>query len=347
MNNREATLSRASLPRFFRLLIALTAWSFGALANQVLAEPVTTYRGICNASAGIDLGSGYFVVADDDINSLVVYSYGDPAYKGEVNLGKYLAGDDGKQKESDLEGAARIGNRIYWIASHAANDQNEPRPARQRLFATSIDTSGNVPKPLPIDAKPYTGLLNALKADDRFKVLADATYHAAETRDGLNIEGLAATDNGGLFIGFRGPLTDKNEALILELENPMATVEKGATPAFGELIRLDLGGRGVRSIERIGNEYLIVAGPYGKSTSDSPRFAIYKWNGSRKARPVHLKDIEPPDFHAEGIFEIAGKGQLYLLSDDGDDHFVCKEGKDSKKFTNDARKTFRGMAIDR
>lgn len=355
MNKREAWFPQARLPfgrpfrwlRLFQLLIVLAACSFDALASRALAEGVTTYRGICNASAGIDLGSGYFVVADDDINSLVIYRYGDPAYKREVDLGKYLAIEGGKQKEADLEGAARIGNRIYWIASHAANKENEPRPARQRLFATRIDTSGKVPNLFPLEARPYSELLNALKSDDRFEILAVASKTAAEAPNGLNIEGLAATGDGGLFIGFRNPLTRKNEALVLELKNPAATIERSASPVFGDLIRLDLGGRGVRSIERIGNEYFIVAGPFGRNTSDSPGFAIYKWNGSRDTQPMHWKDIEPLDFHAEGIFETSDKGQLYLLSDDGDDNPVCKAGKESKKFTNDPRKTFRGMSIVR
>ncbi|BFG80263.1 hypothetical protein PTKU46_82970 [Paraburkholderia terrae] len=314
-----------------------------------MPQPATTYSGICNASAGVDLGSGYFVVADDDINSLVIYRYGESGPAGSVNLGEYLAPEGGKQKEADIEGAARIGDRIYWIASHAAKDTGEPRPARQRLFATRVDTSGAMPKPLPIKARPYSGLLSALRSDGRFKLLADAATIGAELPHGLNIEGLAATEDGGLLIGFRNPLTDKGEALVIELKNPAETIERGANPVFGDLIRLNLGNRGVRSIERIGGEYFIVAGPFNKGAFDDPssRFAIYKWRRSTGAPPVHWKDIDPHDFHAEGIFEIAATGQLYLLSDDGDDHPACKEGKDADKFTNDTSKTFRGMAMNR
>ena len=40
-------------------------------------------------------------------------------------------------------------------------------------------------------------------------------------------------------IGFRNPLTEKKlEALVLELKNPAAVVERGAKPVFGDLIPL-------------------------------------------------------------------------------------------------------------
>lgn len=349
MNSTEASTSSASsaFRRYARLLAIVAACAIEALASSAHAEPVTTYKGMCNASAGIDLGSNYFIVADDDINTLVIYRYGTPDRVGEVGLGTYLVKGDGT-KQADLEGAARIGDRIYWIASHASKDNGEPRPKRRRLFATRIDTSGAVPTVAPLKSKPYGGLLDALASDKRFKVLTDATKTGPEAFGGFNIEGLAATEDGGLLIGFRNPLTDeKLEALVLELKNPAAVVERGAKPVFGDLIPLDLGHRGIRSIERIGGEYFIVAGPYngGAHGDPSSRFAIYKWNRASGAPPVHWKDIEPSNFHAEGLFEIAGTRQLYLLSDDGDDNKVCKEGADRYRLTDD--KTFRGMAIDR
>ena len=60
------------------LAAVCAAWTIAALVSPAHAEPVTTYRGICNASAGVDIGAGHFVVGDDDIDSLVVYQYGEP-----------------------------------------------------------------------------------------------------------------------------------------------------------------------------------------------------------------------------------------------------------------------------
>jgi hypothetical protein len=329
------------------LLAGCAACATAVFTPSAMAGAVTTYRGICNASAGIDLGSGFFIVADDDINTLVIYQYEKPAYVDKVDLGDYLRSDDGKTKEADLEGAARIGDRIYWIASHGRNGDGEVRPTRHRLFATRIVASGANPTVRPLDAKPYSGLLEALAPNQRFEELTSASKIAPEASGGLNIEGLADTQDRGLLIGFRNPLSKGNgEALVLKLKNPAAVVEQGASPVFDDLIRLDLGHRGIRSMERIGAEYFIVAGPYDNGTLGAPssRFAIYKWSGTPGVAPEHWKDIAPPDFHAEGLFEIAGAKQLYLLSDDGDLQASCKKGKKKDKPSED--KTFRGMRLD-
>lgn len=335
-----------------RLAALCAAGAIGALAAPAHAEPVTIYRGLCNASTGIDLGAGYFVVGDDDIDSLAVYRYGTPDAVGEVRVGDYLNGSANEDDEADLEGAARIGDRIYWIASHSGKP-GKPRPTRQHLFVTRIVTTGAVPTVVPLDTKPYDKLLSALAADSRFSELKRAMSKGAEDDHGFNIEGLAATPDGGLLIGFRNQLVakhgdrDARDALVLELRNPADVVERGAAPEFGALVRLDLGKRGVRSIEFIDGEYFIVAGPFnaGSPNESASRFAIFRWNGSPGATPTHWKDIQPSDFHAEALFEIAGTRKIYLLSDDGDEQRICKKGRDKRKMTSD--KTFRGMAIDR
>ncbi|BAN26346.1 DUF3616 domain-containing protein [Caballeronia insecticola] len=319
------------------------AFALAVCAPRAFAEPVSTYRGICNASAGIDLGKGYFVVADDEMNMLFVYRYESPDYVSMIDLRDVLRDGDGK-KEADLEGAARIGDRIYWIGSHSRNSEGELRPARHRLFATRIDATSATPTVKPLDAKPYDGLLKALASDKRFATLTDASTRGAEQPGGLNIEGLADTEDGGLLIGFRNPLSaKKQEAFVVKLKNPAAVVEQNAAPVFGDLVRLDLGRRGIRSIERIGAEYFIVAGPFddGEPGAATSKFAIYKWSGVPGAAPVLWKNISPPDFHAEGLFEIGSAKQLYLLSDDGGGRSNCTR---KKKPTDD--KTFRGMRID-
>ena len=65
----------------------------------------------------------------------------------------------------------------------------------------------------------------------------------------MNIEGLAATADGKLRIGFRNPRPG-GEALVIPLLNPAPVVDSGAAPVFGELARLDLAGRGIRRMEK-------------------------------------------------------------------------------------------------
>jgi hypothetical protein len=118
----------------------------------------------------------------------------------ETPLSAFLYSGD---KESDLEGAAAVGQRIYWIASHGRNSKGKLRPDRQRFFATDIDP-GAQPGVIPTGS-PYRGLLDDLAAAPTLADLrlGDAAQLAPEAPGGLNIEGLAAMPDGSLLIGLR------------------------------------------------------------------------------------------------------------------------------------------------
>jgi hypothetical protein len=279
------------------------------------------YSGLCDASAAVALDSTHFVVADDEHNRLQVYHRERPAPVGAIDLAPFLG--TRADRESDLEGAARIGQRIYWIASHGRNKHGKPREERQRLFATDIDGHNQPPTLKPV-GQPYARLLADLIAAPSLKALplSEAAERAPESSGGLNIEGLAATADGRLLIGFRSPLV-QGRALVVPLNNPQALLE-GQPAAFGTPVLLDLGGRGVRSIERIGSGFLIVAGP----TADAGRFALYRWAGAAGSAAVALPSIDFGSLRPEALFEWAGSGQVQLLSDDGGvehDGVACKD----------------------
>ena len=40
--------------------------------------------------------------------------------------------------ESDIEGAATLGSKIFWITSHGTNSNGEVQDRRRKLFATEI-----------------------------------------------------------------------------------------------------------------------------------------------------------------------------------------------------------------
>src|SRR5947209_6845962 len=87
-----------------------------AAALAMLAGPATAlepgvYRGLCDASAAVALGADHFVVGDDEHNVLKVYRRGQPDPAAEVPLQSFLGTK--KDKESDIEGAAAIGSRIF------------------------------------------------------------------------------------------------------------------------------------------------------------------------------------------------------------------------------------------
>jgi len=296
------------------LLLALALTLFVGAAPGATASAVMTYRGPCDASAAVAVDATHFVVAGDEDNTLRVYKHGRPEPVGEAPLAAFLGTGD---KESDLEAAAAVGQRIYWIASHGRNSKGKLRPDRQRFFATDIDP-GAQPGVTPVGST-YRGLLDDLAAAPTFAGLrlGEATQLAPEAPGGLNIEGLAAMPDGSLLVGFRNPVPN-GRALLVPLLNPPELVGtvSGRKARFGEPILLELRGRGVRSIDRAldGRGYWIVAGP----AADVGAFTLYRWSGQPKDAPRIVDSSEIVGLRPEALFELpGGGGTLQILSDDG------------------------------
>ncbi|HRH13412.1 MAG TPA: DUF3616 domain-containing protein [Azonexus sp.] len=320
-----------------RLIRAATAILMLQLTAAHSQAEETRYRGLCDASAAVALGPKHFVVADDDHHMLTIYQRGKPEAVTCVDLikdsGECLR--SGKPTKSDIEGAARIDDRIYWISSHSANSDGKFKKTRRQFFATDVLESAAGPT-VSAATPPYTGLIEALVADPRFADLrlASEAGKGPEEPGGLNIEGLAATPDKELLIGFRNPLSNhrvasRRKALLVPFKNP-ADVLKTAAPVFGDPIALDLGGLGIRSIELVGSQFAIVAGPFGPK-SRVQGFVLYTWSGKAADAPRRVKGVDFGSMHPEALFATGGKNGIYVLSDDGDD---CP-----------ADKSFRGMAL--
>ncbi len=322
------------------LIVLLLAQSIPA----ALAQQPMVYRGICDASAAVALGQNHFVVADDEADVLTIYRRGIAESVGRVDLTQYLGGrkPNGKAKETDIEGAARIGNRIYWIASHSRDGKGRIAPERFRLFATDVIETGAVPGVRASASAPYAGLLSAIVADKRFDILAQASQFAAEDPRGLNIEGLAASPDGGLVIGFRNPRR-AGMALTLKLRNPADVLERGSAPEFDDLVALDLGGRGIRSMEHMGNGYAILAGPFDDGKGGPDDFALYTWSGKTASAPAPVADVSLGTLHPEALFKVPGLDQLIILSDDGGE--LVDGAKCKKKSVPGRKKGFREIGI--
>ncbi|NML62476.1 DUF3616 domain-containing protein [Massilia sp. RP-1-19] len=272
------------------------------------------YRGMCDASAAAALDEHHFVVANDERNQLKVYRRGTPDPVDVVDLAPFLGTKP--HKESDLEGAAAIGNRIYWISSHGRNSKGEERERRYRFFAT--DAHKRRPWVTPV-AQPYTGMLEDLIASEELAPyqLSEAAMRSPKSDGAFNIEGLSATPEGDLLIGMRNP-APQGKALVIHLRNPTEVIE-GAKARFGQVTELDLAGRAIRSIELVGLAYMIVAGPPGK-TGD---FALYRWSGDPAEAPLELGHVDFREARPEALFAIPGTHMVQILSDDGGDH--CKD----------------------
>jgi hypothetical protein len=165
----------------------------------------------------------------------------------------------GVPREVDIEASTRAGNRIYWLGSHSNASGGNLRPNLYRLFATDISGTGAA------TTLAYTGQYNNLRSDliawgdtNGFNFTDSAAagkVPEAATLDGFNIEGLTfAPDNTTAYVAFRAPqvpTTDRTKASIAPIANFASLVTGTATSAtIGDPIQLDLGGRGIRSIDR-------------------------------------------------------------------------------------------------
>jgi hypothetical protein len=250
-------------------------------------------------------------------------------------------------KEADLEGAARIGDRIYWIGSHGRDSKGDAEPARARFFATRIVAGQNGPQ-LETVGSAYKNLRDDLLADPKLAGLKLAAAYAPdkkkggpapESANGFNIEGLAATADGRLLIGFRNPRPN-NKAIVVPIDNPADVVDKGSKPVFGKPVLLNLGGRGIRSLDRIADRYIITAGPHGTAAESKikPPFAFFNWSGKEADEPVLIKGVTlPADFSPEALFASEDGSTVTLVSDDGDLN-NCKKA-------DEAQRTFRMLTV--
>jgi hypothetical protein len=324
------TLS-STLTRLGWLLLSITALEVcPGWGGAVPTEPLV-YRGICDASGAVPIGTNCFAVADDEVNQIRIYRRDTGGWPVRVlDLTSFLETDP-RSPESDLEAGARIGDRAYWISSHGRNQRGHVRVSRHRFFATDIkaDATGEV-ELVPV-GRPYTELLRDLAAEPklkRFKLKA-AAGGMPKARGALNIEGLCGTPDGHLLIGFRNPIPG-GLALLVPLLNPDELLA-GQHARFGDPIRLDLGGLGIRDLAFWQGEYLISAGPY----DGQGQFRLYRWAGGT-ARPRHLRGIHFGDLHPEAIiiYPDLGFHKVQLLSDDGTrsiDGCLCKQLSESQK----------------
>jgi hypothetical protein len=316
------------------ILLALLCLA-SALKAGAAVSTQSWYYGMCDASAAVALNNSLFAVANDEDNSIRVYRASEPGVPvRSFNLSLFL-GVEGKRPETDLEGAAWLGDRIFWITSHGRNHEGKYRRNRHYLFATTWDEKEM--RLVPV-GKPYQALLEDLLLDPRLKPfkLRAASRRAPKLPDALNIEAICATPDRHLLLGFRNPIP-KGQALIVPLVNPNDLL-LGRKAQFANPILLDLGGLGIRDIGYWQGRYLIVAGAYNAEAKSK----LFQWKGPF-SKPEPIPHAELMDFNAEAVIVYPDHRQAFqLLSDDGTrliDGVCCKQLPDS------AQKCFRSVWV--
>lgn len=321
------------------LLAAALALGAAISSPAQILEQWTHAAAIGEASAAIALDANYMFVADNEDETLRLFSRfsgapcAAPVYSSNFRSSLALSSSN---PEADLEAGLRVddasGTRLYWIGSHSNSRTGNARPNRLRLFATQVSGNGTGPTPYSLN---YVGRYDRLRDDliawDRdnlhglganyFGLAASAAVGVAPTRiDGFNIEGLVmAPDGVTAYLAFRSPLVNgsgpttvpaqRTNALLVPLLNLPALVTGSPTAGpgaarFGAPITLNLGGRGVRSLDSSHpGHYLITAGPTA-DVSYPPaapnNFCLFTWTGQPANAPVERMTEFPYGYEPEG-----------------------------------------------
>jgi hypothetical protein len=306
-------------------------------APRALAAAARTviFEGTCDASGAVPIDARLFALADDENNVLRIYDAdagGSPLYSVDVSPELGLARKKKGHPEVDLEAATRIGDTALWLSSHARSKKGKQKAERMRFFSTAVPRPG---QPIQLIGRPYAALLSDLIAEpglSPFELRATAE-RPPQDPGGLNIEGMTATPDGQVLLGFRNPVPD-DRALLITLRNPL-DLFSGQASRFGRPVILDLGGLGVRSLSYWRGSYLIAAGHYG----DGGAHRLFAWSGPGTTPREHTGTVLD-DLNPEAFFTPEERDEFMLLSDDG---ALVIDGERCKDLDDPARKRFRGV----
>jgi len=329
--------------KFHIILPIIAMLPIAAMSQQAKILQEFRHHGMCDASAAVALSPNTFAVANDEDNFIRIYrSDSSGASLTALDISGYMK-EETSQKESDLEGAAEIEETVFWITSHGRNKKGKLQESRYHFFANRISLEKGRYAHRQIDSA-YTGLLADILSDPRFSRygLEEAAKLAPKDSGGLNIEGLAATPDKRLLLGFRNPV-QAEKALLIPLENPFEVLQ-GKRAILGDPMELPLGNLGIRSIEYwpARGFYLIVGGPHHSDSGEN--FRLFRWSGDPARAPAPVDGIDLKGFNIEAVLIYPDKNdRVQLLSDDG----ALKRGKKQcKKLPDKSReKYFRSIWV--
>jgi hypothetical protein len=307
------------------------------------------HLGASDGSTAIAVDSDFMFIGDDENQTIRLYPRAHSSLPLQAfDFSSYLDLPDnmnGVFREVDVEASTRVGNRFFWMGSHGHAADGEPRTNRTRIFATDFSGTGSN------STLAYAGRYDYLKLDlinwDKQNLHGKgANYYGLEASDadgvppkapdgsGFSIEGLSMMpgSTNGAYVAFRAPIvpaTNRTYALIVPVLN-FATIAAGTGPPgscqFGPPIELDLFGRGIRSLEGAGTNFLLVAGAAGAGGGTYPQdFRLYTWSGDPNDRPQQ-RSADLTGLGPEGIIDLppapwSSNTVVELLTDNGNTAF--------------------------
>ena len=347
---------------------------YAASKGSTVPERTVWLFGSSDASAIADVGEGYFIVADDESNILRLYSStlsGMPLTQFDAT--NWANGKSGE--EYDVEGAtvSEDGKTIYWLTSLSNNKSGKEKPYRNRAFSTKVNGSGAA---TTLSKGAYTMKMRdamiAFGDANGWNFTASASFEnkmIPKRIDGFNIEGLTLKKGGGAaYIGFRAPCVPQKGvtpnssnrkyavmAVVNNFESMLSgSGESSTTPQVGEPILFDFNGLGIRSIERVGDYYVIIAGLF--EGGGIPK--AYLWDGTihTDAAPFtpgdgHLTEMNinmeelvevngtDPEGHPEALVARQEGNNIIIdmVCDNGSVDFY-NDGNENKTYTADSKK---------
>ena len=200
------------------LASAQTTVAYAASAASSTPSTTRFHYGTSDGSTGVAIDANYMFVANDEEEVIRLYH--------RSQSGMPLAGFDFKPslgltdgaREVDIEAAAEVGSRIYWLGSHSNSSGGAIRVNRYRVFATDMSGSGAAA------TLSYVGRYDHLRTDlinwdssnahglgaNFFGLAASAASGVipeAPDGSGFNLEGLVmAPDDTTAYLAFRAPI---------------------------------------------------------------------------------------------------------------------------------------------
>ena len=311
------------------------------------------HTGASDGSTAEAVDANYMFIGDDENQTLRLYDRrrsGPPLAQFDFMAELGLSGQEAG--EVDIEGSTRVGNRLYWTGSHSHSNTGATRTNRTRFFATDLVGTGTNAQLtfagyyafLKTDLTNWDAGNGHGKGSNYYGLTASGSDNVnPKAPDGFNIEGLtmAPGSTNAAYLGFRAPIvptTNRTYALIVPVLNFAALAASTNAPAgsavFGTPIELDLYGRGIRSIEGTGTNFLISAGNPGDTKNNYPLdFKLYTWTGNPADQPQQ-RAADMSGTQPEGLVELPAfpwttNSQVQVISDLGA-RIIYNDGVENK-----------------